>query len=201
MIREDNEETRKDAASLVAAGGIIAFRTDTFYGLGADPFNPDAIKKIRELKGREESKPILLLISDDSEVDRFIQQSEFFKLVARKHWPAALTLIGMARPEVPPELTAGTNSLGIRLPDDEDVRAFVRGCGGSLTATSANLSGEPPARTAREVEKYFPAGIDLIVDAGEVTATEASTVLDVSGAEARIVREGAISRAELKELL
>ena len=201
MIREDNEETRKDAASLVAAGGIIAFRTDTFYGLGADPFNPDAIKKIRELKGREESKPILLLISDDSEVDRFIQQSEFFKLIARKHWPAALTLIGMARPEVPPELTAGTNSLGIRLPDDEDVRAFVRGCGGSLTATSANLSGEPPARTAREVEKYFPAGIDLIVDAGEVTATEASTVLDVSGAEARIVREGAISRAELKELL
>jgi len=201
MIREDNEETRKDAASLVAAGGIIAFRTDTFYGLGADPFNPDAIKKIRELKGREESKPILLLISDDSEVDRFIQQSEFFKLVARKHWPAALTLIGMARPEVPPELTAGTNSLGIRLPDDEDVRAFVRGCGGSLTATSANLSGEPSARTAREVEKYFPAGIDLIVDAGEVTATEASTVLDVSGAEARIVREGAISRAELKELL
>lgn len=201
MIREDNEETRKDAASLVAAGGIIAFRTDTFYGLGADPFNPNAIKKIRELKGREESKPILLLISDDGEVDRFIQQSEFFKLVARKHWPAALTLIGMARPEVSRELTAGTNSLGIRLPDDEDVRAFVRGCGGSLTATSANLSGEPPARTAREVEKYFPAGIDLIVDAGEVTATEASTVLDVSGAEARIVREGAISRAELKELL
>jgi L-threonylcarbamoyladenylate synthase len=201
IIRIDNEQTRKDASQLIAAGGVIAFRTDTFYGLGADPFNADAIRKIRELKGREETKPILLLISDDSEVDRFVEQSAFFKLVARKHWPAPLTLIGVSRPEVPAELTAGTNSLGIRLPDDENVRAFVRACGGSLTATSANVSGRPPARTAREVENYFPAGIDLIVDGGEVTATEASTVLDVSSSEVRLVREGAISRDDLKELL
>ena len=201
MIRIDNEQTRKDASQLIAAGGVIAFRTDTFYGLGADPFNADAIRKIRELKGREETKPILLLISDDSEVDRLVEQSAFFKLVARKHWPAPLTLIGVSRPEVPAELTAGTNSLGIRLPDDENVRAFVRACGGSLTATSANVSGRPPARTAREVENYFPAGIDLIVDGGEVTATEASTVLDVTSSQARLVREGAISRNELKELL
>jgi L-threonylcarbamoyladenylate synthase len=180
---------------------VIAFRTDTFYGLGADPFNRDAIRKIRTLKGREETKPILLLISDESEVDRFIRQAGFFKLVARDHWPAPLTLIGVSRPEVPAELTAGTNSLGLRLPDDEDVRAFVRACGGTLTATSANVSGQPPARTAKEVENYFPAGIDLIVDGGEVTATEVSTVLDVSSSEARLVREGAISREELKELL
>ena len=201
MNKNDNPETRSEAARIIAAGGVIAFRTDTFYGLGADPFNANAIQKIRALKGREETKPILLLISDDSEVDRFIQQAEFFKLVARDHWPAPLTLIGVARPEVPAELTAGTNSLGVRLPDDEDVRALVRACGGALTATSANVSGQPPARTVKEVENYFPAGIDLIVDGGEVTATEASTVLDVSGSRARLVREGAISRDELKELL
>jgi len=200
MIQKDNEQTRREASQLIAAGGIIAFRTDTFYGLGADPLNTDAVRKIRELKGRDDTKPILLLISDDSEVDRFVQQSEFFKLVARDHWPAPLTLIGVSRPEVPTELTAGTGSLGIRLPDDEEVRALVRACGGALTATSANVSGQPPARTAKEVENYFPAGIDLIVDGGEVTATEASAVLDVSSSKARLVREGAISLDELKEL-
>lgn len=201
MIQIDNAETRAEAARIIASGGVIAFRTDTFYGLGADPFNPSAIRKIRALKDREDAKPILLLISDDNEVDRFIEQSAFFKLVARGHWPAPLTLIGVARPEVPIELTAGTNSLGIRLPDDEDVRALVRACGGALTATSANVSGQPPARTAMEVKNYFPTGIDLIADGGEVTAPEPSTVLDVSGSEVRLVREGAISRAELKDLL
>ena len=201
MIQNDNAETRIEAARIIASGGVIAFRTDTFYGLGADPLNPSAIRKIKELKGREDGKPILLLISDDDQVDRFIQQSEFFKLVARGHWPAPLTLIGAARPEVASELTAGTNSLGVRLPDDDSVRALVRACGGALTATSANVSGQPPARTAQEVARYFPTGIDLIVDASEVTATEPSTVLDVSGSDVRLVREGAISRETLKEFL
>jgi L-threonylcarbamoyladenylate synthase len=201
MILGDNAETRNEAAKVIAAGGVIAFRTDTFYGLGADPFNSLAIQKIRLLKGREDAKPILLLISDESEVDRFIQQSEFFKLVARKHWPAPLTLIGVSRPEVPAELTASTHSLGVRLPDDDNVRALVRACGGALTATSANVSGQPPARNAREVESHFSSGIDLIVDGGEVTASEASTVLDVSSSEPRLVREGAVSREQLKDLL
>ena len=201
MIQNDNAETRIEAARIIASGGVIAFRTDTFYGLGADPLNPSAIRKIKELKGREDGKPILLLISDDDQVDRFIQQSEFFKLVARGHWPAPLTLIGAARPEVASELTAGTNSLGVRLPDDDSVRALVRACGGALTATSANVSGQPPARTAKEVERYFPTGINLIVDGGEVTSSLASTVLDVSGSDVRLVREGAISRETLKEFL
>ncbi|HEV7747348.1 MAG TPA: L-threonylcarbamoyladenylate synthase [Pyrinomonadaceae bacterium] len=201
MILWDNADTRTEAAGYIAAGGVIAFRTDTFYGLGADPFNARAIRKIRHLKGREDAKPILLLISDESEIDRFIQQAAFFKLVASKHWPAPLTLIGVSRPELPAALTASTHTLGVRLPDDADVRAFVRACGGALTATSANISGQPPARTAKEVENYFPAGLDLIVDGGEVTAIDPSTVLDVSAGDARLIREGAISREQLKELL
>jgi L-threonylcarbamoyladenylate synthase len=197
MIQPNTKEVRDEAVRVISNGGVIAFRTDTFYGLGADPFNRDAIIRVRELKGREDDKPILLLISDEKEVDRFIEQSEFFKLVAKGYWPAPLTLIGVSRPEVPTELTAGTRSLGVRLPDDDDVRAFVCACGGALTATSANISGQPPARTAKEVENYFPAGIDLIIDAGEVTAVEPSTVLDLNGPKPRLIREGAINRERL----
>ena len=199
MILKDTEETRIEAVRIIAEGGVIAFRTDTFYGLGADPLNRAAVARIRELKGREEGKPILLLVSDASEVDRFIDQSGFYKIIANARWPAPLTLIGVSRAEVPIELTAGTNSLGVRLPNNEEVRLLVRACGGALTATSANVSGQPPARTAKEVENYFPEGIDLIIDGGEVTATQPSTVLDLSGSEARLIREGAISREELKE--
>jgi len=201
MIQEDNEPTRSEAARIIAGGGIIAFRTDTFYGLGADPFNRTAIARIKELKGREVDKPILLLISDADEVDRFIEQSSFFKLIAMGKWPAPLTLIGVSRPEVPIELTAGTNSLGVRLPDDEDVRSLVRACGGALTATSANVSGQPPARTANEVENYFPQGIDLIIDGGEAGTHQPSTVLDLTGPKPRLVREGIVSRKELEDLL
>jgi L-threonylcarbamoyladenylate synthase len=201
MIVQDHTESLIQAAETIRSGGVIAFRTDTFYGLGVDPFNRDAIVRIRELKGREDDKPILLLVSDESEVDRFIEQSEFFRLVAKGHWPAPLTLIGVARPEVPIELTAGTRSLGVRLPDDDKVREFVRACGGALTATSANVSGQPAARTAKEVENYFPAGVDLIVDAGEVTATEPSTVLDLIGPGPRLIREGAVKGEMLSHLL
>lgn len=204
MIQKDSEQTRNDAARIIADGGVIAFRTDTFYGLGADPFNRNAVQKVRKLKGREEGKPILVLISDFSEADRFFDQYEAIKAVAIAHWPAPLTLISVARPELPLELTAGTNSIGIRLPDDENIRALLRACGGALTATSANTSGQAPARTAEEVEKYFrngPGGVDLIIDGGEVETTLPSTVLDLSGPAPRVVREGAFPTSELKGIL
>jgi L-threonylcarbamoyladenylate synthase len=201
MIVKNNEISRTHASEIIRHGGVIAFRTDTFYGLGADPFNREAIVRVRELKGREEAKPILLLISDANELDRFTNNSQFLRMIAVGHWPGPLTLIGGARPEVPVELTAGTRTIGVRLPDDDSVRALVRACGGALTATSANASGQPPARTAKEVENYFPAGIDLIIDGGEVTTTEPSTVLDLSGPKTRLIREGAISREELGEFL
>jgi L-threonylcarbamoyladenylate synthase len=201
MIVPGNSSSHVKAAEIIRGGGVIAFRTDTFYGLGADPFNREAIVRIRELKGREDDKPILLLVSDENEVDRFIEQSEFFKLVAKGHWPAPLTLIGVARTEVPIELTAGTKSLGVRLPDDDEVRSFVRACGGALTATSANVSGQPPARTAKEVENYFPAGIDLIIDGGEVAAIEPSTVIDLNGPQPKLIREGAVKVEALSALL
>ncbi len=191
-----------EARQIIARGGVIAFRTDTFYGLGADPLNASAVRRIRELKGREESSPILLLISDLAEAERFIAyQSEIFKKVSERFWPGPLTLVGIARPELPSELTSGTETIGVRLPDHESVRALVRACGGGLTATSANLSRKPPAQSAKDVVDYFPVGLDLIIDGGEVNATKASTVLDVSGERALLIREGAVTREDLANFL
>jgi L-threonylcarbamoyladenylate synthase len=181
-----------EAAKMITRGGTIAFRTDTFYGLGADPFNATAVAKIRALKGREENKPILLLLSDASEADRFIaDRSQQFEEVARKFWPGPLTIVGRAVANLPPEITAGTGTVGVRVPADDDVREFVRECGGALTATSANPAGSEPARSAEQVREYFGAQIDLIVDGGEVTATEPSTVVDVTSVPMRIIRKGA----------
>jgi len=202
MVVTGSQAAHERAAQVVAAGGVIAFRTDTFYGLGVDPFNQTAVRAIRRLKGREEAKPILLLVSDPSEVDRLIlSRSDLFDRIAKRYWPGPLTLIGIAQRELPEELTAGSGTIGVRLPDDEGVRNLVRVCGGALTATSANLSGSLPARTAEEVQTYFPDGVDLIIDDGDVTVADPSTVLDLSEAEPRIIREGAIKHEQLAEFL
>ena len=172
---------------------MIAFRTDTFYGLGVDPFNAVAVGRIRALKGREDDKPILLLISDLDHIDRVIveQTPEFIELAA-KFWPGPLTIIGKATADLPEGITAGTGTVGVRLPADEKVRELVRNCGGVVTATSANPTGREPARSAEDVRSYFPEGIDLIIDDGEVTATEPSTVVDAIASPPRVIREGAI---------
>ena len=202
MILRESTQTLEEAARIISSGGLIAFRTDTFYGLGADPLSRLAIGRIRQLKSREETKPILLLISDYDKVAQFITKpSELFLSIATRHWPGPLTLVSGARPELPDELTAGSGTIGLRLPEDDDVRSLVRACGGALTATSANLSGAQPARTAKDVETYFATGIDLIIDGGEATVLHASTVLDVSGDRPRMIREGAISRKGLNETL
>lgn len=202
MILRDTQETRRQAAAHVKAGNLIAFRTDTFYGLGADPFNRGALQQLRALKGREEGKPILLVISDVSEVARFSsRRGRLFDALSARHWPGALTLVVRAHQDLPQELTAGTETIGLRLPADEAVRALARDCGGALTATSANPAGEPPARTAEEVARAFPTTLALIVDGGATHTEEASTVLDVSGDEARLIREGVVSWRELQETI
>ena len=180
---------------IVKQGGVIAFRTDTFYGLGADPFNAAAVERIRELKGREDDKPILLLISDMDQVERVItEKSKHFQELAAKFWPGPLTIIGKANADLPDGITAGTGTVGVRLPADASVRDFVRDCGGTLTATSANPAGRDSARSAEEVRNYFPAGLDLIVEGGQVTAIEPSTVVDATTSPPRVIREGAIAR-------
>lgn len=188
-------------SEIIASGGVIAFRTDTFYGLGADPFNAMAVARIRELKGREDDKPILLLLSDPEQVERLIaERSDAFARAAKEFWPGPLTIVGRAVATLPPAITAGTGTVGVRLPAAESVRELVRDCGGVLTATSANPSGREPARSAAEVASYFPHGLDLIVDDGEVSSTEPSTVLDATTSPPRVVRAGAIGREVIEQL-
>jgi L-threonylcarbamoyladenylate synthase len=202
MILKDGQETRTRAAAVIRAGGLVAFRTDTFYGLGADPCNRDALQKLLALKGREDGKPVLLVISDAPEVARFnARGGKLFDSISARYWPGALTLVVSARPELPQELTAGTGTIGLRLPADREVCELVRACGGALTATSANRAGEPPARTAGEVARAFPDGLALIVDGGAARSQKPSTVLDVSRGEARLIREGAVSWQELQETI
>ena len=190
------------AAKVISEGGVIAFRTDTFYGLGADPFNISAVARVRALKGREENKPILLLLADTSVVDRFIaHRSAAFDEVAKKFWPGPLTIAGRAVPNLPVEITAGTGTVGVRVPADDYVRELVRACGGALTATSANPSGREPARSAKEVRDYFGEAIDLVIDGGEVTATEPSTVVDATTTPIRIVRVGAADLRGIRGLV
>jgi len=208
LICEDGPESREAAAEVVRAGGVIAFRTDTFYGLGADPLNRDAVRKIRDLKGREDDKPILVLISDLSELSRFTSEpidtdkaNSALQKAIQLFWPGPLTLVTRGRADLPTELTAGTETIGLRLPADEQVRTLVRACGGALTATSANLSGQPPAVSAAQVQSYFTEGLDLIVDGGDAVSTEPSTVLEVTGLHPRVIRRGVITEGELAPIL
>jgi L-threonylcarbamoyladenylate synthase len=200
-IIADSEEARERAARAVARGGVVAFRTDTFYGLGASPFDESAVAVVNELKGRE-GKPILVLIAEASDAARLIARtSRAFDALAARHWPGALTLIGEARAELPSLLTAGTGTIGVRLPADEDARRIVRAAGGALTATSANPAGLPPARSAMEAARYFQHGLALVIDGGPSLTELPSTVLDVTGERPRLVREGVVTRSELEETL
>jgi L-threonylcarbamoyladenylate synthase len=198
----DNDATRKLAAEIVLNGGLIAFKTDTFYGLGTDPLNRLAVERLRTIKGRDEGKPILLLIADIRDVHPLVSaKPPLFELLSKQFWPGPLTIVLPANVDLPDDVTAGTDSVGLRLPDDAQVRALVRACGGRLTATSANPSGREPATSAVQVQEYFSSGIDLIIDGGKVTATSPSTVVDITRDSPRIIREGVVSRTELEAIL
>jgi L-threonylcarbamoyladenylate synthase len=199
VIIPQTTEALARIADSIRRGGVIAFRTDTFYGLGADPFNHDAIKTIKQLKGREDWKPILIVISGRDQIDRLItERTRSFNTLAERFWPGPLTLIGKAAPGISEEITAGTGTVGVRLPDGDRVRALVRECGGALTATSANPADQEPARTAQEVHQYFGNAIELIVDGGPARSDLPSTVVDVRELEPRLVREGVVAWTDIR---
>ena len=201
LIYPNTPEARERAARLTAEGRVVAFRTDTFYGLGVVPSDAAALQRLNELKGRD-GKPILLIVADAEAAERFVaERTPAFALLAARHWPGPLTLVARARGELSEILTAGTGTIGVRLPADDEAREIARACGGALTATSANPAGRPPARTAQEVADYFPHGLGLILDGGPARTDSPSTVLDVSGPRPRLIREGVLTRKELEETL
>jgi L-threonylcarbamoyladenylate synthase len=190
-IQLDSDSTRKFAAQRIANGEVIAFLTDTLYGLGANPHDAVAVEKVHDLKGSFKGKPILILISEIEVADQFVQhRSENFQLLAHHFWAGELTIIEAAKPSLPSNLCSVNGTIGLRFPKSPDVQRIVKECGGSLTATSANPAGAPPATSALEVAAYFGQRIGLIIDGGNARHNEPSTIVDVSSGGVRLVREG-----------
>lgn len=190
------------AARCVTAGGLIAFPTDTFYGLGADPFNEGALARLFAAKGRPEGRPVPLLLADAADiasVTRGEVPADAARL-AEALWPGALTLVLPRATGLPDAVTAGGDTVGVRVPDHPVPRAIARAAGGPITGTSANRSGRPPIKTPGEVRAALGASVDLVVP-GECGAHDApSTVVDFTGGRSTLVREGAISLEAVRRI-
>ncbi len=180
------------AAAVIKAGGVVAFPTDTVYGIGVSAFDRKAIEKIYDVKGRSQLKAIPILVGDVGDLDQITPPlPPTIKLIIDRFWPGALTLVLPALPGLPDNLSP-TATIGLRLPDHDQVRDLIRKSG-PLAATSANISGKASALSAGEVLLQLNGRIDLILDGGTVPGGQASTVLDCSGEELKIIREGPIS--------
>lgn len=178
---------------VIRAGGVIAYPTDTFYGLGADPENARAVRRLFEIKGRQPDQPVLLLLPDAAAVrDWAAEVTACADDLMRRFWPGPLTLVFTAKPTVMPELTGGTGGIGLRVPGAVLARALVRFLGSALTGTSANISGGPSPRTAADAADSIGSMVDLILDGGVTAGGKPSTVVDVRGAKPVLIREGAL---------
>ncbi|GJL79987.1 MAG: hypothetical protein NPINA01_29760 [Nitrospinaceae bacterium] len=183
-------------------GGVVAFPTDTFYGLGANPFHQKAVSRIFEIKQRPENKPLLVLIDSPHQINSLAEEiNPTAEILMEKLWPGPLTLLLNAHRHLLPQLTGNTGKIGIRQPGNDRARQFLSGIGFPLTATSANISGSNNAVTAEEVEESLGSRVDLIVDGGSAPGEKESTVIDVTLSPPLIVREGAVSKEEIETVL
>ena len=190
------------AGEILRAGGVLAFPTETFYGLGADARQEAAVEKIFRLKGRAVQNPISVIVDSDREIIPLVVE---FPAVAQilmdKFWPGALTIVFAASPVVLPRLTAGTGKIGLRVSSHPVARIIAKLLAGPLTATSANLSGGPECSTADEVLSVLGDGLDAVVDGGTTAGGLGSTIMDVTVSPPVILREGVISRADILHAL
>jgi len=190
--------------SFLRSGGVIGFPTDTAYGLGADPFQESAIRRIFEIKGRSEDKPILVLVDSMDMLQQIVdgaKVSDTANLLASRFWPGPLTMILPALGTVPRLVTAGTDTIGVRWPAAGFATRLVRALGRPITATSANKSGQPSTATAEEVRKQLGSDLEMLIDGGVLTAPQGSTLIDLTQERPTIVREGPVSRMALTEAL
>jgi len=197
ILRDDPKGIER-AARLILQGGVVAFPTETFYALGADALNEQAIQKVYEMKGREEEKPLLLLVAEKDWVPELIREipPPAEKLIER-FWPGPLTLIFEASGCIPARLTGHTGKVGIRVPGHPVARKLIRAVGRAVTGTSANPSGSPSASFAAEVIQALGEKVDAVLDGGRTAGGLGSTILDVSGPSPEMVRQGVVPAAEL----
>ncbi len=189
------------AVKILKDGGIVAYPTDTVYGLGADIFNTGAVAKIYEVKRRSRSSPLPVLIGDTEQVKLVASSvSQYARHLMQHFWPGGLTLVLPKAASIPDIVTAGNDKVAVRLPDHIVPLTIIGGLGKPIIGTSANVSNKPSPLTAQEVEQQLAGQVDLIVDMGQCHGGVESTVVDVTGETPVVLRQGIVPEEEIQEL-
>ena len=202
MTTDDEREAAIEAAALaIRQGRLIVLPTDTVYGIAADAFSPDAVQALLAAKGRGREMPPPVLVSAATTLDALaVGVPSYARALVEEFWPGALTIVCRQQSSLQWDLGETRGTVAVRMPDDEIALAVLERTG-PLAVSSANLSGRPAARTADEAESMLGESVEVIVDAGTSAGADASTIVDCTGAEGRILRRGAISLDELNAVL
>jgi len=196
------EETIKEAAKIIKDGGLVAFPTETVYGLGTDALNEEAVRRIFKVKGRSFNKPLSILIGRKEDLRQYVQEiPKSAQVLIERFWPGPLTLILRASLLIPDIIKGENNTIGIRMPNCRVTLEIVKTSGVPLACPSANLSGRSSPTKAEEVIKDLGEKIDLILDGKETKIGVESTVLDLTTYPPTMVREGALKREEIEEVV
>ncbi|MBL0274727.1 MAG: threonylcarbamoyl-AMP synthase [Anaeromyxobacter sp.] len=187
-----------EAAAALRAGAVIAYPTETFYGLGALAVDGAAVERLARAKGRPDGKPLPLLAADLAQVEAVAVLSPLARRLAGACWPGPLTLVLPARPGLHPLLTGGGATVGVRVTGGEVAAALALAAGGALVSTSANLAGAPPAASPADLDPALVARLDLVLDCGPAPGGLPSTVVVVEGVRLRLLRPGAVAAAHLE---
>lgn len=189
----------EQAAQIIRAGGVVALPTDTLYGLAVDPFNADAVRRVFAVKGRAADRALPLVAADAAQVaGRLGSLPPIALRLAERFWPGPLTLLIAAPDMLAADVTGGTGRVGVRVPAHGVARGLCRACDRPLTATSANISGEPASDDPDQVATSLGTQIDLLLDAGRTPGGRPSTIVDVTRSEPRLVRAGPIGWEEIQ---
>ena len=192
----------EEAAKWILLGEVVALPTDTLYGLGVDPFSGAAVARLFAAKGRPDDRAIPLIAADRAQIERDIGPlTPLAARIADKFWPGPLTMLLPAPRAMAPAVSAGTGKVGVRVPDDRCARAICAAAGRPLTATSANVSGEPATADPSEVERTLGDRIMFLFDAGPTRGGAPSTIVDVTAVQPSLVRAGAIAWEEIQRWL
>ncbi len=192
----------REAAKILRSGGLVAFPTETVYGLGCDGRNEEAAAKVYEAKGRPSDNPLILHISEREELDDLVTEiSPLAEKLMDTFWPGPMTLIFRKSDQVPDAITGGLDTVAIRMPAHAGARELIRAAGIPVAAPSANLSGRPSPTTADHVKEDLDGRVDMIIDGGEVGIGYESTILDITGVRPVILRPGFITGEMIKEII
>lgn len=196
------EEPLRQAGGIIRAGGLVAFPTETVYGLGGDALNPDSSRKIYAAKGRPSDNPLIVHIYRMEDLAYIVKEiPEAAVKLAEKYWPGPLTMIFYKSEAVPFETTGGLDTVAVRMPSHPTALAFIREAGGYVAAPSANRSGRPSPTSAKYVAEDLAGHIEMIIDGGDVEIGLESTIIDMTAEEPVILRPGYITKEMLEAVL